>query len=62
MPRANVARTTDILPVVSVPVLSEQMVVADPMVSHAERCRTRFCAAVLGKCLTIAHRRRTGLC
>jgi len=34
--------TTVILEVVSVPVLSEQMVVAPPMVSHALRCRTRF--------------------
>ena len=28
--------------VVSVPVLSEQMVVAPPMVSHALKCRTRL--------------------
>jgi hypothetical protein len=33
-------RRTVILEVVSVPVLSEQMVVAPPMVSHALRCRT----------------------
>mmetsp|Transcript_122106 Transcript_122106/g.182354 ORF Transcript_122106/g.182354 Transcript_122106/m.182354 type:complete len:269 (+) Transcript_122106:854-1660(+) len=34
--------TTVILEVVRVPVLSEQMVVAPPIVSHALRCRTRF--------------------
>mmetsp|Transcript_24053 Transcript_24053/g.60441 ORF Transcript_24053/g.60441 Transcript_24053/m.60441 type:complete len:210 (-) Transcript_24053:1344-1973(-) len=34
--------TTVILDVVRVPVLSLQIVVADPMVSHADRCRTRF--------------------
>ncbi len=33
-------RTTHISFAVSVPVLSEQMVVADAMVSHASRCRT----------------------
>mmetsp|Transcript_100503 Transcript_100503/g.162036 ORF Transcript_100503/g.162036 Transcript_100503/m.162036 type:complete len:459 (+) Transcript_100503:2789-4165(+) len=38
--------TTVILPVVRVPVLSEQIVVAEPMVSHELMCRTRqlsFC-------------------
>mmetsp|Transcript_8763 Transcript_8763/g.20683 ORF Transcript_8763/g.20683 Transcript_8763/m.20683 type:complete len:303 (-) Transcript_8763:996-1904(-) len=35
-------RTTVIFDVVNVPVLSEQMVVAPPMVSHADKCRTRF--------------------
>jgi hypothetical protein len=34
--------TTVILDVVSVPVLSLQMVVALPMVSQALKCRTRF--------------------
>ena len=34
--------------VVSVPVLSEQMVVAEPMVSHASRCLTRFWAGKRG--------------
>ena len=53
VPTPNVARTTDILPVVRVPVLSEPMVVAEPMVSHAERCRTKFCRGVRGSGLWI---------
>mmetsp|Transcript_8895 Transcript_8895/g.23261 ORF Transcript_8895/g.23261 Transcript_8895/m.23261 type:complete len:434 (+) Transcript_8895:509-1810(+) len=40
-------RTTVIRPVVRVPVLSLQMVVADPMVSQALRCRTRFWSAII---------------
>mmetsp|Transcript_48749 Transcript_48749/g.115777 ORF Transcript_48749/g.115777 Transcript_48749/m.115777 type:complete len:232 (+) Transcript_48749:1840-2535(+) len=39
--------TTVILPVVSVPVLSEQIVVALPIVSHALRCLTRFWSSII---------------
>mmetsp|Transcript_60784 Transcript_60784/g.162517 ORF Transcript_60784/g.162517 Transcript_60784/m.162517 type:complete len:294 (+) Transcript_60784:619-1500(+) len=40
-------RTTVMRPVVSVPVLSEQMVVADPIVSHALRWRTRLLSRII---------------
>lgn len=36
------ALTTVILEVVKVPVLSEQIVVAPPIVSHALKCLTKF--------------------
>ena len=32
---------------VSVPVLSEQIVVAEPIVSHASRCLTRFMSFII---------------
>ena len=40
-------RTTCILFCVSVPVLSEQMTVAEPIVSQATSCRTRLLARVI---------------
>mmetsp|Transcript_31673 Transcript_31673/g.77668 ORF Transcript_31673/g.77668 Transcript_31673/m.77668 type:complete len:275 (+) Transcript_31673:2292-3116(+) len=39
--------TTDILPVVSVPVLSEQIVVALPIVSHADDVLTMFMSVII---------------
>ncbi len=44
---AQLNRTTCILFCVSVPVLSEQMTVAEPMVSQATSCRTRLLARVI---------------
>ena len=43
--------TTVMREVVSVPVLSEQMVVAPPIVSHADRCRT--CAHTIAQVVII---------
>jgi len=40
-------RTTVIRLVVSVPVLSEQIVVALPIVSQAYKCRTRLLSAII---------------
>lgn len=39
--------TTVILLVVSVPVLSEQMAVAFPIVSHASKCRTKLLSFII---------------
>ena len=39
--------TTVILLVVKVPVLSEQMAVALPIVSHASKCRTKLLSCII---------------